>query len=87
MAKAGSGSVYSQEYQVFLEQLVAARHRSGLTQRELATKIGKSYSYVSKIEIGATRMDLFQIRQYLRAVDTPFLEFMQDYDKACRRKE
>ena len=65
----------------------AARHRSGLTQRELAIKLGKSYSYVSKMEIGATRMDIFQIRQYLRAVEVPFLDFMRDYENVYQGRE
>jgi transcriptional regulator with XRE-family HTH domain len=72
--------VYTPEYQVFLKLLVAAREHSGLSQRALAEKLGRSYSYVAKCETGYARMDIYQIRQYLNAVDMPFLEFMQEYE-------
>jgi len=77
-----SESVYTPEYRVFLQQLVRARHQSGLTQRALAQKLGRSYSYVAKAETGYARMDIYQIRLYLKAVDKPFLEFMQEYETA-----
>lgn len=76
----GSGSVYTREYQVFLLCLVAARERSGLSQRALAEKLDRSYSYVAKCETGYVRMDIYQIRQYLDAVKMPFVEFMQEYE-------
>jgi ribosome-binding protein aMBF1 (putative translation factor) len=80
--RAGSGSVYTREYRVFLTLLVAARERSELSQRALAEKLGRSYSYIAKCETGYARMDIFQIRQYLDAVEMPFLEFMQAYEQA-----
>jgi DNA-binding XRE family transcriptional regulator len=46
------GSVYTKEYQVFLALLRKAREDSGLSQRELAEKLQKSYSYVAKLETG-----------------------------------
>lgn len=78
----GSGSVYTPEYRVFLELLVAAREQSGMSQRALADKMGRSYSYVAKCETGYSRMDIFQIRQYLDAVSKPFLEFMTAYQES-----
>lgn len=80
----GSGSVYTPEYQVFLRLLVAARERSGLSQRALAEKLGRSYSYVAKCETGYARMDIYQIRQYLEAVGMPFLRFMEEYEVGLR---
>lgn len=76
------GSVYTREYRVFLKLLRKAREDAGLTQRELARKLEKSYSFVAKLETGYSRMDIFQIRCYLQAVGMPFLQFMQDYEKA-----
>jgi transcriptional regulator with XRE-family HTH domain len=87
VAKTGSGSIYTREYQIFIERLVAARHQVGLTQRELAIKLGKTYSYVAKVERPSVRMDIFQIRQYLDAVGMPFLEFMTGYEEALQKRE
>lgn len=78
-------TVYTPEYQVFLGLLKAAREQSGLTQRGLAARLGKSYSYVAKIETGYARMDIVQIRLYLDAVGTPFLEFMRRFEEAVRQ--
>ena len=76
------GSVYTREYRVFLEQLRSARDRSGCSQRELADRLGKSRSYVAKLETGYSRMDIYQIRTYLSAINVPFLDFMNEYEAA-----
>lgn len=75
-------STYTDEYRVFLRQLKAAREQAGLSQRELAAVLNKSYSYVAKIETGYARMDIYQIRCYLQAVGASFLNFMIEYDAA-----
>lgn len=58
-----------------------------MSQRELAERLNRSYSYVAKIETGYSRMDIYQIRLYLRAVNVPFLEFMQGYEAAIQELE
>lgn len=80
-------SVYTREYLVFLAALRKAREDAGLTQRELAQKLERSYSYVAKLETGYSRMDIYQIRCYLQAVGMPFLQFMQTYDQAFQEGE
>lgn len=76
------GSVYTKEYRVFLALLRKAREDAGLSQRQLAQKLEKSYSYVAKLETGYSRMDIYQIRCYLQAVGVPFIDFMLAYEKA-----
>lgn len=76
-----SESVYTPEYQLFLEHLKAAREESGLSQRALASRLKKSYSYVAKVETGYSRMDICQIRSYLKAVGMSFRDFMSRYDE------
>ena len=79
-------TVYAPEYRIFLKLLKAAREQAGLSQRELALRIGKSYSYVAKVETGYARMDIVQIRLYLDAVGAPFLDFMRRFDEAVRQE-
>ena len=81
------GSVYTRDYLVFLAVLRKAREDAGLTQRQLALKLDKSYSYVAKLETGYSRMDIYQIRCYLQAVGMPFLQFMQAYEAAFQEGE
>lgn len=80
-------SVYTKEYRVFLAVLRQAREDAGLTQRELAQKLDRSYSFVAKLETGYSRMDIYQIRCYLQAVGMPFLQFMQAYELAFQQSE
>jgi transcriptional regulator with XRE-family HTH domain len=82
-----SESVYTLEYRVFLQCLREAREKSGLSQRDLAARLHKSYSYVAKLETGYARMDIYQIRCYLRVVGVPFLEFMEQYEAVLKHSE
>ncbi len=52
-----SSTLHSHEYQVFREMLTQARAASGLTQVQIARKLGKPQSYVSKYENGERRLD------------------------------
>jgi predicted transcriptional regulator len=45
-------SVFSKDYRVFLRQLRLAREGSGLTQEQLARRLGKTQSFISKCELG-----------------------------------
>lgn len=53
-------SVFSDRYALFLALLVQARKEAGLTQSELAARLGKPQSYVSKAERGERRLDLIE---------------------------
>jgi len=53
-------SIHSPEYQKVLEKLVALRQKAGLTQRELATKLGREHSFVWRIETGERRLDVVE---------------------------
>ena len=59
-------SVYSSRYQDFLERLRAARHKAGLTQSEVATKLGRPQSYVSKCESGERRVDVVELDDFAK---------------------
>ena len=45
-------SVYTNDYKEIIERLKTARIEAGLAQQEVADKLGKPQSYVSKIESG-----------------------------------
>lgn len=59
-----SGSVYSDQYQAFLQRLKAARRAAGLTQQEVATCLNVPQSYVSKCESGERRIDVIELTQF-----------------------
>ncbi len=57
-------SVYSKDYKDIIERLKAARIEAGLVQQEVADKLGKPQSYISKIESGERRLDVAEIKKF-----------------------
>jgi len=53
-------SLYSDRYRFFLELLIEARKNSGITQQQLAKKLGRPQSFVSKVENGERRIDVVE---------------------------
>jgi transcriptional regulator with XRE-family HTH domain len=59
-----SKSVHSKEYKDIIDRLKTARIEAGLAQQEVADKLGKPQSYVSKIESGERRLDVLEIKRF-----------------------
>lgn len=57
-------SVHTAEYKAFLVKLIAARTASGLSQRDVAKRLGIPQSQVSRMETGETRVDVVQLRRF-----------------------
>lgn len=54
-------SVYTDKYTKFRELLIAIRTNLSLTQTQLAEKLGKPQSFVSKYESGERRLDFIEV--------------------------
>ena len=63
-------------YAVFLSLLHQARIDVGMTQGDVARKLGVPQSYVSKCESGIRRMDVTEVHAWLDAVDRDWVTFM-----------
>ncbi len=61
-------SIFPDEYQKALEQLIAARKRAEVTQAELAKILGRPQSFVSKYESGERRLDVAEFVGIARAL-------------------
>jgi len=57
-------SVYTKDYKEIIERLKIARVEAGLAQQEVADKLGKPQSYISKIESGERRLDVAEIKKF-----------------------
>lgn len=53
-------SLHTPAYAAFRRLMADARERQGLTQAELATRLGKPQSFVSKYESGERRLDVVE---------------------------
>lgn len=47
-------------YQVLCEVLVNARNEAGLTQRQLAQRLGRAHTFIAKVELGERRLDVIE---------------------------
>jgi len=54
-------SIYSAEYQRLCSLLRQLRHEAGLTQVQVATRLGVPQSFVSKYESGERRLDVVEL--------------------------
>lgn len=64
-------SAHSPDYQIFLERLRAVRMRAKLTQAEVARRLGKPQSYVSKSESGERRVDAAELAAFAAVYGVP----------------
>ena len=53
-------SVWTPGYKAVVEAVVSMREEAGLTQRELAERIGREQSFVGRIETRERRIDLVE---------------------------
>lgn len=62
-------SLHSPEYEKFRSILVLARSKSGRTQADVSTALGKPQSFVAKYEGGERRLDVVEFLQVCGALD------------------
>lgn len=73
-----SKSVFSDRYRVFLIYIVDQRKRAGLTQTDLAARLVKPQSFISKSENGERRLDFVEVVEWLTALEIDPVTFVQN---------
>ncbi|MCC7304401.1 helix-turn-helix transcriptional regulator [bacterium] len=56
-------TIYSSEHSQVVEKLVKAREKAGLTQKQVAQSIGRTQSFISKVESGQRRVDVVLLKE------------------------
>jgi len=74
-------SVFTRDYAVLLKTLRELRRGVGVTQVELARRLGRSQSFVSKCERGETRLDLVQLRSICGALGSDLVTFVRRFER------
>ena len=69
--------VSSPSYKAAVQVVVGARHEAGMTQRELASKMGRPYSVIANIERGERQIDVIEFIAIARALGVDELELMR----------
>lgn len=70
--------VFSDEYAAIRGLLIEARGRAGLSQRQLAARIGKCASHITMIERGQRRVDTLEFMAIADALDLCPAELFRD---------
>ncbi|WP_089341454.1 MULTISPECIES: helix-turn-helix domain-containing protein [Burkholderia] len=63
--------LYGQRYEGLRHVLKQVRKDAGLTQVQLAEKLGRGQSYVSKVERGEQYLDVLEFVEWCEACNTP----------------
>jgi len=70
---------YSPRSERFRDLLRQARVDAGLTQVELAEKLGKPQSYVSKAELGERKLDFLETLDFCAACGKDLTEWVRAF--------
>lgn len=71
-------SIHSHSYRTLLDRIIKSRKDAGITQAELANKLGRPQSFVSKIESGERRMDVVEYLHIAKHVGFEACALMQE---------
>lgn len=67
------------QYDTFRSLLIQAREASGLTQMEVAQRLGKPQSFVSKYERGERRLDFTEFMELATILSIDVTGFVEAY--------
>lgn len=59
-------TIYSKGHKALVEKLIKARQEAGLKQEDVAKLLGRTQSYISKIEAGQRRIDIIQLKEFAK---------------------
>lgn len=59
-------SIRTKEYKKLVNKIKQARLDSGLTQKQVAEKIKRPQSYISKVEAGEQRLDVIELKMLVK---------------------
>ncbi len=74
-------SIFSAEQDELRALLRKKRKQAGLTQLQLAERLGTSQSFVSKYESGELGLDLLELRQICQALGTSLSAFVKEFER------
>lgn len=75
-------SIHSAPYIRLLELMVERRNSAGLTQSQVADRLGRPQSFVSKFERGERRLDVIEFLEVCRQLDTDPYQLLRDLEGA-----
>ncbi|HVU28135.1 MAG TPA: helix-turn-helix transcriptional regulator [Verrucomicrobiae bacterium] len=80
-------SIFSVGQEKLQDLLKKSRIATGLTQVELARMLKRPQSFVSKYESGERRLDLIELREICKALNSPLSKFIKNFEESLLDKE
>lgn len=77
-------SVHTRNYQQFLKLLIELRKNAGVTQEQLAKRLNRPQSFVSKCENGERRLDIIELLEVLQSIGIEPIGFLKKIVKSIR---
>lgn len=74
-----TASTRHNDYVLLIALLKRARERRGITQIELAKRLGNAQTFVSKVERGERRLDVVELIEFCEALEVPLEPWLKDY--------
>ena len=76
-------SVFTEAYRALLDSLRSARRSAGVSQPELARRLGLPQQFISRIELGVRRVDVVEYYAIMKALGVDpaeaILALMQEF--------
>lgn len=72
-------SIFTERHQELIAFVASVRKAAGVTQAELAARLGKPQSFVSKVERGERRLDVIEFCQVAEALGREPAKLLQDF--------
>jgi transcriptional regulator with XRE-family HTH domain len=73
-------SRYRPEYRALIAILRQLRTEAGLTQAELAVRLGQRQTYVSKYELGERRLDILELRDICESLGASLVDVVRRFE-------
>lgn len=80
-------SIHSHLYHQVIGRLRSKREGKGVTQAQLADKLGVNKNFISKIETCDRRLDLIELRQICQVLGISFVDFVAEVERDILSKE
>ena len=74
-------TIFDKRYKAMIDSLVSIRKKRGISQRELANKLGRAHSYIGRIETFERRLDVIDLINISRALRLKNKEILKLFGK------
>jgi len=70
-------SIFTKDYQNMLQELRKSQENEDITQVQLGKKLKQTQSWISKVERGERRLDVIELKHWLKAINTNLTTFIK----------